>query len=187
MIPDVYVFRPLRRSHHNPEQVFGQAFSNPYWAWFLLFGVSGRVGQFLFGQRIHAQVHCQPHGVAGGETTDANDERNSAHNSNERPRWNVWIRSDNTDTHHKQQRTTGEHDVHCSCAKLETFQVALPFESARFATILSCNPSSEECAFATAMRATTEYSPRQHFWQACSTRSVGHAVNSCTNVSNTSA
>ena len=76
LIPDVYVFRPVRRSHHNPEQVFGQAFSNTYWAWFLLFGVSGRVGQFFFGEWIHAQIHRQPHGVTGGETTDANDECN---------------------------------------------------------------------------------------------------------------
>jgi hypothetical protein len=52
---------------------------------------------------------------------------------------------------------------------------------------LSCNPSSKECAFASAMRATTEYSPHQHFWKAGRARSVGHAVNSCTNASNTSA
>ena len=152
-----------------------------------LFSVRGRVGQFFFRERIHAQVHRQPHGVTGGKTTDSNDESNRTDHGDERPCWNVWIRGKYADAHHKQQRTTGEHDVHCSRAKLKTFKVSLPFEAACFATILSCNPPSEECAFATAMRAATEYSPHQHFWEAGRARSVGHAVNSCTNASNTSA
>jgi len=152
-----------------------------------LFSVRGRVGQFLFSEWIHAQVHCQPHGVAGGETTDTNDECNRAHDSNKRPCWNVWIRSNHTDAHHKQQRSTSEHDVHCCSTKLETFKISFPLETTSFATILSCNPSGKKCALATAMRTATEYSPHQHFWKAGRARSVGHAVNSCTNASNTSA
>ena len=152
-----------------------------------LFGVRGRVGQFFFSRWIHAQIHRQPHGVTGGKTTDTNDECNRTDHCDEWPCWNVRIGGKYSDTHHEQQRSASEHDVHCSCAKLKTFKVSLPFEATSFATILSCNPPSEECAFATAMRTATEYSPHQHFWKAGRARSVGHAVNSCTNASNTSA